>query len=230
MKTRLEERHDVGTAQPGTSRPSLTPVQADHLLRRDEEITLSQRYECKYLFSPMLVSSIREFLQPFMRPDQYAARRQGFRYPICSLYLDSDNLQLYSQTVSGDRNRFKLRVRTYSDEPAKPVFFEVKRKINNIVQKRRARLSRAYAARLLDEGPNSWADELSSDLFSDLTYFANHAFLAGAKPVLKIRYMREAYESKGGDPLRVTIERPYSRRGTRRSTSIKSKTICCPTR
>ena len=36
------------------------------------DITFSQRYECKYLVSPMLASSIRQFIRPFMRPDHFA--------------------------------------------------------------------------------------------------------------------------------------------------------------
>ena len=103
-----------------------------------EDITLASRFECKYLISPVLVPALRKIIRPFTRPDPFAALVEGYRYPICSLYLDSDDLRLYQQTVGGEKNRFKLRVRSYSDDPASHVFFEVKSKVNNIVRKRAA--------------------------------------------------------------------------------------------
>ena len=88
-----------------------------HRIGTFEDPTLASRYECKYQISPMVVSALREFIQPFMRPDPFAALREDNRYPICSLYLDSEDLVLYQQTVGGHKNRFKLRVRSYSDDP-----------------------------------------------------------------------------------------------------------------
>jgi hypothetical protein len=171
-----------------------------------DDLTLSSRFECKYTVSPMLVDSIRQFIGPFVRPDPFAAQRPGYRYPICSLYLDSANLHLYQQTVNGEKNRFKLRVRSYSDDPDAAVFFEVKRKINNIVKKRRARLDRSQAQALLADRSPAWGDHLPSELREDVGYFANHVALTGARPVVKVRYVREAYESRGGDPVRVTLD------------------------
>jgi hypothetical protein len=177
-----------------------------HRLASDSDITLFSRFECKYLVSPAIVPQIREFVSNFMRPDRFAALREGHRYPICSLYLDSEDLTLYQQTVGGNTNRFKLRVRTYSDEPAAPAYFEVKRKLNNIVQKRRAVLDRDRTREMLEHGPNGWLRHSSSGKISDAEYFSNHVVRCGAKPCLKVRYLREAYESLGGEPVRVTID------------------------
>jgi SPX domain protein involved in polyphosphate accumulation len=141
-----------------------------------------------------------------MRPDRYAAMHEGNRYPICSLYLDTDDLLLYMQTVGGEKNRFKLRIRTYSDEPSAPAYFEVKRKINNIVQKKRAALDRSRTQAILEGELDGWLQSRSRDLLGDIDFFSSHMTLAGAKPVIKIRYLREAYESKGGDPVRFTID------------------------
>lgn len=174
-------------------------------ISHDSDITLRSRYECKYLVSPMLISGIREFLQPFMKPDRFAALREDYRYPICSLYLDSPDLLLYQQTVGGEKNRFKLRIRSYTDYQQAPVFFEVKHKVNNIVRKRRARVERSEALRILDRGLGAGLDRVvSAD--DDLAHFAGHMELCDARPVVRVRYMREAYESKGGDPVRVTLD------------------------
>jgi hypothetical protein len=172
----------------------------------DSDVTLRSRFECKYIISPAAVPALREFIQPFMAPDRYAARWDGNRYGICSLYLDGQGLPLYQQTVGGEKNRFKLRVRTYDDDPDSKVFFEVKRKLNNIVSKQRAALPREEATRLLDRGVNGWMEGLPAEAIDDLNCFALYADLTNARPLVRVKYMREAYESRGGDPVRVTID------------------------
>jgi len=168
----------------------------------DSDITLASRFECKYVVSALAVPALREFIQPFARPDRFAAVRSDLRYPITSLYLDSDDLLLYQQTVGGEKNRFKLRVRSYSDDPDSPLFLEVKRKVNNIVQKRRARIDRASASRLLDARSMSPVGEQDADI----DYFASHTELVSARPLVRVRYMREAYESIDGEPVRITLD------------------------
>ncbi len=100
--------------------------------------TYRSRYECKYLIAPAAACEVRRFIRPFTQPDKHAARRPNHRSAVSSLYLDSRDLALYAQTVAGEKARFKLRVRTYSDDPASPAFFEVKKKLNNVILKRRA--------------------------------------------------------------------------------------------
>jgi len=170
------------------------------------DVTLRSRFECKYMINPAAVPAMREFIQPFMMPDHYAARWENNRYEISSLYLDSPDLKLYQQTVGGEKNRFKLRVRTYDDEPDTPAFFEVKRKVNNIVSKRRVGIDRGDAAKFLESGAGDWMGKLSPDAVDDLDYFSLHSGLAGARPVVRVRYTREAYEARAGDPLRITID------------------------
>ena len=172
----------------------------------DSDVTLRSRFECKYIVSPASVPALREFIQPFMAPDRYAARWDGNRYAICSLYLDGHDLPLYQQTVGGEKNRFKLRVRTYDDDPDSGVFFEVKRKLNNIVSKQRAALSRGDAKRLVEHGVNGWMEGLPVEAVDDLNCFALYANLTNARPLVRVKYMREAYEARGGDPVRITID------------------------
>jgi len=172
---------------------------------RETDLTFGSRFECKYLVDPILVPEIRQFIQPFMRPDKFAALRPGYRYPICSLYLDTDDLRFYGQVVGGDKKRFKLRARCYSDHPDTPIFLEVKRKINNMVLKRRGRLDRPTAARLIKAGHVD-SSLLPDEFRADLEYFSSHSRLTEAKPVCKVRYEREAYESNAGEPVRLTVD------------------------
>lgn len=177
------------------------------ILRQAEasDRTLRSRFECKYMISPMVVPSLREFIRPFMKPDRFAAMREDYRYPICSLYLDSDDLIFYRQTEGGDRDRYKLRIRTYSDDPATPAFLEVKQRINTIVRKNRVRLERKWIPSLLDF-PAPGSETPPSDVQETMDYFRHHMNFSRARPVLRVRYMREAYESRGDDPVRVTMD------------------------
>ena len=172
----------------------------------DSDVTLRSRFECKYIVSPVSVPAIREFIQPFMAPDRYAARWDGNRYAICSLYLDSQDLRLYQQTVGGEKNRFKLRIRTYDDDLDSPVYFEVKRKLNNIVSKQRAAVGRDNAKCLVERGVNGWMEGLPIEALDDLNSFVLYTDLTNARPLVRVRYMREAYEARGGDPVRITID------------------------
>jgi len=170
------------------------------------ESVLRSRYECKYLVSPEIADEIRRFLQPFMAPDTYARRHAGYRYPICSLYFDTLGLHLYRQTAAGEKNRFKLRVRSYSDDQQTPVFLEVKRRVNDVILKRRARLPRESARAMLEKGSSPWVDGGAGNLLVDLESFNWLVTAAAARPFLRVRYIREAYEALGGDPLRITLD------------------------
>jgi VTC domain-containing protein len=168
----------------------------------DSDITLASRFECKYLVSPLVVPALREFIAPFVRLDRFATSRPDGRYSICSLYYDSDDLRMYQQTVGGEKNRVKLRVRSYSDDESSPLYFEVKRKVNNIVQKRRACVTRQQAAALHARR----FDSVMGAVDPEFGYFANYAGLSSARPVVRVRYMREAFESLTGEPLRITLD------------------------
>jgi len=187
-------------------RPASRAVQAE--LRRAAgaiEPTLFSRHESKYLIDPALVPEIRRFLRPFAVPDSYAETWPGYRYPICSLYLDSQDWMLYRQTVDGERNRFKLRVRTYSDDPAKPAFLEVKRKLNRIVHKRRAGVSREQARALVNRGRLDLGGLPRQDR-RDADYFYQYVALTESRPVVRVKYKREAYVARSNEPVRVTID------------------------
>jgi len=175
------------------------------LVRPRVEPTFYSRYECKYLVDAAALPEMRHFLKSFTQPDNFAALCKGYRYPICSLYLDSPDLALYQQTVAGEKDRFKLRVRTYTDDPSKPAYFEVKRKVNNIVHKRRCGLNRRQARAELDRFPTDLTG-LRVSALRDVEYFRHHVMLTQARPVVRVRYLREAYQGSGNEPVRITID------------------------
>ena len=186
-------------------RPTRPRVAMRGAARSQVEPTFHSRYECKYLVDSAAVPEMRNFLKSFTQPDNFAALRKGYRYPICSLYLDSPDLALYQQTVAGEKDRFKLRVRTYTDDPAKPAYFEVKRKVNSVVHKRRVELNRRQARAELDQLPNDLSG-LGASARKDIEYFQHHVMLTQARPVVRVRYLREAYQASGNEPVRITID------------------------
>ncbi len=113
-----------------------------------------ERREIKYLIREEEALAVRTFVSCYLEPDEFAAGRPDNSYPVHSLYLDSNRLYTYWATASGDRNRFKLRIRYYDDNPFSPVFCEIKRRINEGVVKQRARVRRdAIGLLLAGESP-----------------------------------------------------------------------------
>ena len=113
-------------------------------MSQSHEIPLSlrfRRYECKYLITEQQAARVRAYVLPYVELDPFAARSPQGRYQISSLYMDSDTLRLYHETLGGVKDRFKLRIRAYSDRYEDPVFFEVKKRCDRVILKERAHLS-----------------------------------------------------------------------------------------
>jgi SPX domain protein involved in polyphosphate accumulation len=80
-----------------------------------------QRFELKYLISEETALKVREFVTCYLDFDEYSVGKPNYSYPVHSLYLDNDDLKTYWDTINGDKNRFKLRLRYYSTHPDTPV-------------------------------------------------------------------------------------------------------------
>ena len=72
-------------------------------------------------------------------------------YSIDTLYLDTEDLALFWANDHEQVDRIKMRVRRYVDAPNSPLFFEVKRRINDVISKSRGRVS-----------PDGWAELLQN--------------------------------------------------------------------
>jgi len=168
--------------------------------------TLGCRYEMKYIISEEKAVAIARFLRPYLKMDRYSRLQPDGKYPIVSTYLDSPTFQLCRETMEGFKNRFKLRVRGYSDDPESPIFFEVKRRINTVISKSRARVSREHMASLLEGRflPPNGNYKTNEEA---LKQFQLYMLCLNAKPVVRIRYMREAYEDDGENRVRITFDR-----------------------
>jgi hypothetical protein len=173
---------------------------------RDAAALLS-RHECKYSIPPHLLGRVRNWIQPFTRPDVYALARTDHRYLVTSLYLDSRDLALYAMTAGGEKNRFKLRMRWYHETAEAPVFVEIKKRVDQIVLKSRCRVEADIAERIVSTlpRPRTRADGCAY-MAPAVDEFVANCRRARAYPMLLVRYWREAYESRGPDPVRVTFD------------------------
>src|ERR1051325_7648021 len=108
-----------------------------------------QRYEFKYWLDEAKALRVRQFVQAHLRIDEFSASQPDLSYPTLSLYLDSPTLHTYWQTICADKNRFKLRLRYYDERPNSPVFFEIKRREDNVILKERAGVRKSAVRCLL---------------------------------------------------------------------------------
>lgn len=166
---------------------------------------LACRFEMKYLIDEIKAAGIIRYIRPFLPPDRYSKLHRNEMYPIVSLYIDSPELQLCQESLTGQKNRFKLRVRSYTDEPEYPRFFEIKRRINQVIMKSRARVTDADVPLLL-KGRALPPQGYSTDE-KVLNQFHLYMTSIHAGPMVMTRYLRQAFEGTGEARVRVTFDR-----------------------
>ena len=167
-------------------------------MQRDAAII--ERYEMKYRIPPELVDPIRDAIAPYCVPDR---ANQGGRYIISSLYIDSPNRRLYSETQNQVAKRYKLRVRRY-DRTAS--YVEIKRRIKGIVHKTRTRLEGDLWPRVFHDPRLLAGLSLSPPELRNVNDFINRCLRLSAEPAAVVRYRREAYVSTIDDYGRVTFD------------------------
>jgi len=190
----------TGTLVGGKTRTGTKPVAL---------LLQGSRFEFKYVISEPCAQAVREYAVGFLVPDEHADPERHYMYPVHSLYLDSPAMDLCQATIHGLKNRFKLRIRFYDDLAESPVFFEIKRRVNDAILKERAAVRRrSLPAILMGQWP------MPADLVdpSDKSLGALHRFCGlrssiQAVPKTFVSYMREAYVSPNSNSVRLTFDR-----------------------
>lgn len=169
-----------------------------------------QRYELKYHVNEDKALRIRDFVRSYLEIDEYSALQADLSYPTLSLYLDSVGLDTFWHAVNGNRNRFKLRLRYYDDRPDTPVFFEIKRRDDNVILKDRGGV-RKSAVRWLLAGHMPERKHMlnpnDTDAFVAVQRFCQLMLQLNAKPRMHVAYLREAYENPSDNNVRLTMDR-----------------------
>lgn len=175
------------------------------IISKSADRTLSCRHELKYHISEAKAEAIAQFIKPYISEDRYSKLQRRGYYPIVSLYLDSPDLHLCRESLTGIKNRYKLRIRSYTDEPDYPRFFEIKRRINTIIFKSRARVMERDVHALLEGRPlppQSYTADIDT-----INQFQFYSKRIKAGPAVLVRYIRRAYEGDGHNRVRVTFDR-----------------------
>ena len=163
------------------------------------------RHELKYHITETQAAAITQFIRPFVQLDRYCKLQPSRVYPVVSLYLDSGDLQLCRESLTGHKNRFKLRIRSYTDEPEYPRFFEIKRRMNTIIMKSRARVMDPDVKTLLAGlplPPQNYTTDMDT-----INQFQLYVSNIRARPTVLVRYMRQAYTGNSENMVRVTFDR-----------------------
>jgi len=170
----------------------------------------TNRFEYKYIVSEQCARGLRDFARPYLVPDEHADPHYNWSYAIHSIYLDGPKLPLYYGTVHGVKNRFKLRIRYYDDRPENPVFFEIKRRVTDVILKSRAMVKRSAVMRLLyghwPDPSDLWrADDTKS--MDALAHFWDLQNQINARGRCIVSYIREALVHPENNTVRMTFDR-----------------------
>lgn len=169
----------------------------------------SQRFEKKYRISEYKAQQIRHFVNQYLDLDEYGVSKPDLSYRVHSLYIDSATMKTYHDTINGTRNRYKLRLRYYENGSHHPVYFEIKRRFNNVIVKKRAKVYRDVVPELLS-GQMPVMDYLvdkTPENLEALEHFCNLVNQINASPKIHVAYRREAYELENSNAVRVTFDR-----------------------
>lgn len=168
-----------------------------------------QRFELKYIIDETRALALRDFVSSHLEIDEYGATQPDFSYPVHSLYLDSPALTTYHWTVNGRKNRYKLRIRFYDNNPTAPVYFEIKRRMNEAILKQRGAVKREFVDWVLAGHLPEAAHLASSDPrhLVAVQRFVESMNEMQARPTAHVAYRREAWISPTDNSVRVTLDR-----------------------
>jgi hypothetical protein len=169
----------------------------------------SNRFEFKYMIDERYARAIRDYVRPFLIHDEYADPKLGYSYSIHSIYLDSRSFSLAQATLQGLKNRFKLRMRFYNDDRDGPVFFEIKKRLNDVICKERVAVHKQCVPKLLRRRFPERSDlmHFTPKAFDTLRHFCSLRNAIQADKGILVSYLREAYVTPHDDSVRLTFDR-----------------------
>ena len=162
-----------------------------------------KRREKKILFDASLAEPLRARIEEYMNADPY--NKDGKPYTICNLYFDNVNNDVIRNSVQLPKFKEKLRLRSYgTPDMDTKVFFEIKKKLNGIGTKRRAKikLKEVYAF-LQDRTYPEDTKFINTQVLREIDYYLSHT---PVQPVAYVSYQRYAYFGKEDPDFRVTFD------------------------
>lgn len=162
-----------------------------------------KREELKFYFPSENKDFIKSLLNTVMSPDPYNIGEDG--YEISSLYFDSIDDRDFNQKLDGIMFREKYRLRIYNKDPSFGKF-EIKRKLNNIIDKISVSLSYGDIKSILI------GDFSSIEKHESVEYSAKLMNIFQYSPKTIVTYNRYAFFLPY-DNIRITIDSNLSSHG-----------------
>ena len=174
--------------------------------KTNDTIRTFNRFELKYIVTLKQAEAFRQDMRPYMSADLNGTT--SGRYRLGNLYYDSPDLRCYQEEENGIRVRRKLRIRYYETDALfteeKPVFVEIKQRINRVTQKKRTILTYFEALRLCND--RVLPDHLDEDKATLEEIYA-FGWQYNLRPSMIVRYTRTAFVGKRFDiGLRITFD------------------------
>ena len=169
-----------------------------------EQLERLERREFKYFVHPERLNGLRQAVRAVCSPDPHGGPTG--RYAIRSLYFDTFDRALYMANEDEQNDRFKLRIRSYPGAPGQKVFFEVKRRVGDMIVKSRAGVPVDSWADLI-RGPHLLEQlGLSRSVRGAAERFLHQLHRYHLEPAVLVEYDREAFFSTVDDYARVTFD------------------------
>ena len=166
----------------------------ENAMKKEAFINVMKRYELKFKLSKEQLVFFQSEILKHMKVDQYGLTT------ISSLYFDTPNYSLINKSIEKPKFKEKIRLRAYGPATdTSPVFLEVKRKLDNIVYKRRIRTTEKEVNEFLKGDYEFEKEQISRELKA---FKEEHPNL---EPKYLIIVDRTAYYQEDSD-LRITID------------------------
>ena len=162
-----------------------------------------KRYEKKYLLTGEQYEKLIPRLLEYMKMDDHCVNNS---YSIYNIYYDTDDNSVIRHSISKPYYKEKLRLRSYKSpqSPSDKVFLELKKKINKIVNKRRAIITLEEAYNFLEFGERpKCTDFITEQVINEIEYYLSHTKV---NPTIYIGYNRIAFFGKEDKDFRLTID------------------------
>ncbi|NKC01218.1 MAG: VTC domain-containing protein [Pseudomonadales bacterium] len=171
-------------------------------VRVENQDTVIERYELKYVIPSRWIEPITQFIAPYCRLDEHSRVQGDNFYPVNSLYFDTLNYRFLNQRLWGADRRFNMRVRSYGDGREAPYFAELKFKTATYVKKFRAVLELQEWPGFLHTSELDPLDEVETPR----RVFKRMAHAYAIEPKIFTCYRRRAFVSEVDDYARVTMD------------------------
>ena len=125
-----------------------------------------RRVEKKYIINKKEYEIIMKKIKEYVVQDEYG------KSTICNIYMDTDNYDLISHSITKPFFKDKVRLRSYNT-PTKnsTVYLEIKRKVDGVVGKRRIAMKLNDFNNYIDKNDVIRAD--NNQIISELEYYFN---------------------------------------------------------